>query len=230
MYRGRRILAIVPARGGSNRIPRKNVRPLAGVPLVARAIEAAAQAEEIDLCVVSTDDAETAAIARRRSARVIERPAALATAEARTEPALVHALDTLESEGVAPFDVMVLLEPTSPLRRPETVSACIRRLIDADASSLMTVHEITANLGRVRGGIFRPLVPEAPRRRQEREPFYAEVGVAYVCRVAYLRATGSLLADDWLAEVVSAREAIDINEPEDFTIAEALFQEAESSP
>jgi len=229
MYAEQRIVAIVPARGGSGRVPRKNVRPLAGKPLLAYAIEAADAVPEIDVCAVSTDDAEIASVARAHGARVIDRPAALAADDARTEPALLHALDALAAAGEAAFDVLVLLEPTSPLRRPETVSRCVRRLIDEGGESLMTVCRAHANLGGVHDGKFDPLFPNAPRRRQEREPLYAEVGVAYVCRVPFLRATGSLVTADWLAEPVSAEEAVDINEPLDFITAETVLGNMENT-
>ena len=226
MYADQRILAIIPARGGSSRVPRKNLHPLAGKPLLVYAIEAAARVPEIDLCAVSTDDPDIAATARAHGARVIDRPAELSTAEARTEPALLHALDALQDGDDDAFDVLALLEPTSPLRRPATISRCIRRLIDDGGQSLLTVSRSHANPGRVDNGMFRPLFPDAPRRRQDREALYIEAGVVYVCRVPFLRATGSLVAADWLAEPVSADEAIDINEPGDFVAAETFLKQA----
>lgn len=218
-----RTLGIIPARGGSRGIPGKNIRPLAGKPLLAWTAAQVARVPELTLAVVSTDDTEIAALGRKCGLRIIQRPAKLATADAPTEWALIHALDELMAGGEAPFDLVAVLEPTSPLRRPETISTCIRKLAESRANSLMTVVESRANLGHVIDGYFRPLIPHAPRRRQDRQPFHIESSTVYVCRVDHLRRSGTLVADDWLAVVVSPEEAIDINEPLDFILAESVI-------
>ena len=227
MHDNQTVLAVIPARGGSARVPGKNLKSLGGRPLIDHTAILTGRVSEIDLTVVSTDDTEIAARAKAFDLRVIERPAALATAEARTETALLHALDVLAAEGQK-FDYVVVLEPTTPLRTPETVSRCIRRLIDESGDSLLTVSPRHAIPGRLQDGVFRPMIENAPRRSQDREPLYDEAGVAYVCRVAHLRETGSLVAPFWLAEPVSPREAMDINEPIDFIIAQALIDGAEN--
>lgn len=225
-----RVLAVIPARGGSKGVPRKNIRPLAGRPLIEWTIEQARSVPELTLTVVSTDDAEIAEIARAAGIRVIDRPAELATSEAPTEGALLHALDTLEAEGEAPFDMVAILEPTSPLRRPETISTCIRTLAASTKPSLMTVVETRANIGLVEDGCFRTIVPNAPRRRQLRQPFYIESSTVYVCRVDHLRRTGWIVDEDWLAVPVSDQEAVDINEELDFVIAESLMAKRKENP
>jgi CMP-N-acetylneuraminic acid synthetase len=195
--------------------------------MLAYTIEAAAEIPEIDLCVVSTDDPEIASAASAYGARVILRPASLATTEARVEGAVLYTIDALEEEG-ASFDVLTLLEPTSPLRRASTVSRCIRRLIDSDGDSLLTVRPIHDNLGRLQNGLFHPLFPDAPRRQQERETLYVEAGVAYVCRIPWLRKTRSFAAADWLAEPVSEEESLDINEPLDLLVAETMINQTKA--
>lgn len=215
-------LAVVPARGGSKAVPRKNIRPLGGRPLLLHTLEQVAAVSEIDCCVVSTDDEEIAGIARRAGVRVVERPPELSGDTAPTEWALLHALDVLEAEGHR-FDYVLVLEPTSPFRRPETIRKCMRRISDDDGESLVTLLETRASLGRIVAGRFRPLVPGAPRRRQDREPLYEESSTVYVARVDFLRRTGSLVCDDWLAVVVDPEEAVDINTPLDFEIAEAVL-------
>ncbi len=223
MIDGQRIVAVVPARGGSVSVPRKNIRLLGGVPLLVHTLRHAGAVPEIDLTVVSTDDAEIKAVAATAGAHVIDRPAALATAEARTEPALLHALDALEAAGEAPFDLIAVMEPTAPLRRPATVSAALQMLASRPEPSLMTVIESRSNYGRLEGGVFRPLFPDLPRRRQERAPLYVESGTVYACRVGHLRAAGTLVAADWLALPVPEDEAVDINSETDFAIAEAML-------
>jgi N-acylneuraminate cytidylyltransferase len=223
MLHDKRFLAVVPARGGSKSVPRKNIRLLAGRPLLHYTLAQAAGVPEIDRMVVSTDDAEIAAVARAGGAEVVDRPADLATDSAPTEWALLHALDRLEAGGER-FDFVVVLEPTSPFRSPNTIRRCMSRILETGAPSLMTVIETRDNIGRLDHGQFRPLVPGAPRRRQAREPFFVESSTVYVARVDFLRETGSLVADDWAAEPVPEEEAIDINTPLDFAVAEALMQ------
>jgi N-acylneuraminate cytidylyltransferase len=223
MLRDNSFLAVIPARGGSKSVPRKNIRPLAGRPLLHYTLDQAAGVPEIDRTVVSTDDSEIAAVARAAGGAVVERPAALATDTAPTEWALLHALDRLEADG-SRFDFVIVLEPTSPFRTPATIRRCMARIVEAGAPSLMTVIETRDNIGRLEGGRFRPLVPGAPRRRQDREPFYVESSTVYIARVDFLRQTGSLVAVDWLAEPVPDEEAVDINTALDFAAAEALMQ------
>jgi CMP-N,N'-diacetyllegionaminic acid synthase len=221
MHNGKRILAVIPARGGSIAVPRKNIRPLGGRPLIAWTFEQVRSVAELDMVVVSTEDAEIRALAERGGVRVVDRPAKLATATAPTEPALLHALDVLETEGTT-FDYVGVLEPTSPFRRPETIAECIRTIIARDGVSLMTVRETRSVYGRLSDGYFRPLFPGAPRRRQEREPLFMESSTVYFARVDWLRRTRTLVTEDWLAVTVDEREGFDINTPEDFLVAEAI--------
>lgn len=219
----KRFLAVVPARGGSKSVPRKNVRLLAGRPLLHYTLDQVAAVPEIDRTVVSTDDPEIAAVARAGGGEVLDRPAELATDTAPTEWALLHALDRLEAEGNA-FDYVIVLEPTSPFRTPQTIRRCMSRIVETGAPSLITVIETRDNIGRLEDGRFRPLIPGAPRRRQSREPFCVESSTVYIARVDFLRKTGSLAADDWAAEPVPDEEAVDINTPLDFTVAEAMMR------
>jgi CMP-N,N'-diacetyllegionaminic acid synthase len=221
MLAGKKFLAVVPARGGSKGVPRKNIRMFCGRPLLALTLEQAAGVPEIDRVVVSTDDAEIADLTRSAGGEVVERPSDLAGDAAPTEWALLHALDVLAGANEA-FDYVMVLEPTSPLRSPDTIRRCMKEIIESGMESLVTVVETRSNIGRVQNGVFRPLAPGAPRRRQEREPFYVESSTVYICRTEYLRKTGSLVADDWQAVTVSDVEALDINTELDFTVAEAL--------
>jgi len=223
MLANKRFLVVIPARGGSKSVPRKNIRPLVGRPLLHYTLDQVRGVPEIDRAVVSTDDAEIAAVTRAGGGEVLDRPAHLATDSAPTEWALLHALDTLEADGSA-FDYVMVLEPTSPFRTPETIRRCMARIVESGAQSLMTVIETRANIGRLDKGFFRPLVAGAPRRRQDRKPFHVESSTVYIARVDFLRQTGSLVAGDWAAEVVPEAEAIDINTQQDFLVAEALMK------
>ncbi len=225
MLSGKTFLAVVPARGGSKSVPRKNIRELAGRPLLLYTLDQIASVPEIDCAVVSTDDPGIAEVARAGGGQVLDRPPELASDTAPTEWVLLHALDVLESDGAA-FDYVMVLEPTSPLRTPGTIRRCMARIAEGDARSLMTAVETRANIGRLESGLFRPLVPGAPRRRQDRAPFFLESSTVYIACVDFLRKTSSLVADEWMAEVVPEAEALDINSATDFAVAEALARAA----
>ena len=148
----------------------------------------------------------------------------MAGPDAPTESAMIHALDTLAMQGEEEFDYVALLEPTSPLRRPETVRKCIRYLIEQGASSLLTVKETRESLGRIgTDGYFHLLESSQARRRQDRPPLYAECGVLYLVRVGHLRKTNSVKADNWLPYVVEDEEGVDINCEKDLMFAESLL-------
>ena len=122
------VLAVIPARGGSKSIPLKNIRPLNGIPLLAFTIQAAKRSAYLDRYVVSTDHADIVRVAREYGAEVIERPADLATDQAPTEWALLHALEVLARQSYRP-EFVVTLEPTSPLRSTELIDRCIAEAI-----------------------------------------------------------------------------------------------------
>ncbi len=123
-------LALIPARGGSKGLPRKNVAPLGGKPLIVHSIEAARAAARVDRVAVSTEDQEIAAVALAAGAEVIERPPALATDAARSADVALHALEAAGSGGA---DLLVLLQPTSPLRSAAEIDACLARFDAARA-------------------------------------------------------------------------------------------------
>jgi CMP-N-acetylneuraminic acid synthetase len=223
MYKGRRVLGVVPARGGSKGVPRKNIRLLAGEPLIGHTLRTARQVASLDQLVVSTDDSEIASISQSYGVRVIDRPKRLAEDNSPTETALLHALDTLETEGER-FDIILVLEPTSPLRSAQTIAEAVVVCVDGSAPSILAVRESRENFGFIQNGYFRTIIPDAPRRRQERQPVYIESSTIYACRVEYLRRTGTLVADNWGALVVPASEAADINNEDDFQWVEYLMQ------
>ncbi|MCK4302580.1 MAG: acylneuraminate cytidylyltransferase family protein, partial [candidate division Zixibacteria bacterium] len=132
-------LAIIPARGGSKGIPRKNLRLLAGKPLIAHTIEHARQARSIDRILVSTDDPEIASVSQRYGAEVIFRPSEISGDTASSESALLHALEHLEkTEGYRP-DLVAFLQCTSPLTSPGDIDSTVQALLDGDADSALAV-------------------------------------------------------------------------------------------
>ena len=222
-----KVVALIPARGGSKGIPRKNLQPIGGIPLVARAILTAKAASRVDRVLVSTDDPEIASVARSYGAEVVMRPADLSGDTASSESALLHALDQLEREGDLP-DLLVFLQCTSPLLLPEDVDGTIETLIEQEADSAFTgtsfYHFIWKQEGE-RGGVGVNHDPRVRPRRQEREGQYLETGGAYVMRVAGFRETRHRFFGKTALYLLPQARAFEIDEPLDLVIAEALHQE-----
>lgn len=175
-------IVIIPARGGSKGVPRKNVRPVAGKPLIAWNIEAARGAQAIDQVVVSTDDDEIAAVSERFGARVIRRPSEISGDAASSESALLHVLSVLQRENTLP-DEIIFMQCTSPLTESQDIDNCIKKFEEVGADSAFTAKEFFYFIWKQQpdgsaDGInhdkrFRP-------RRQDREPQYEENGAIYV--------------------------------------------------
>jgi CMP-N-acetylneuraminic acid synthetase len=187
MIDGRSVLAIVPARGGSKGIPRKNLRMVGGRPLVARAADVARSVPEIDRAVVSTDDAEIAKVAKEAGLDApFVRPEAISSDTATSLDVLIHALEAVEQADHRRYEIVVLLEPTSPLRTPRHVSATIRMLVDGGYDSVWTVSETDTKAHplkqlSVTDGALRFYDPKGGNvtARQQLSPVYHRNGVAY---------------------------------------------------
>jgi CMP-N,N'-diacetyllegionaminic acid synthase len=216
------VLAIIPARGGSKRVPRKNLKPILGEPLVVRAIHAAHAAASISRTIVSTEDDEIAELARRHGAEVVLRPLELATDTTSTEDVLLHVLETLEQSGEPLPAYVMTLEPTSPLRTPELLDACVELAIARNADSVVTVAETRDLYGRLDGDRFAFLDPTRVPRK-DREPLYREVGVAYVTRTDWLREHRSVIGESLYAIVVPEERAADVNTELDLVVADATL-------
>lgn len=147
MDRSPRVLAVIPARGGSKGLPGKNIRALAGLPLIAHSIAAARMVPEITRCVVSTDSPEIAEVARAHGGDVpFIRPAELAQDDTPMAPVLRHALTTVEAEECSQYDLLLLIDPTSPARDPRQISAAIAQLVGSPGlDGVISVSQPTFN-------------------------------------------------------------------------------------
>ena len=215
------VLALVPARGRSKGIPRKNLAPLAGRPLLAWTIAAAHESETVTRVVVSTDDPEIAAAARALGAEVLERPLELGTDETPMRAVIDHALAALE-----PGDVLVLLQPTSPLRRPEHIDDAVRLLVETDADCVVSVVEVPHRFApeSLMGLDDGRLVPlgDAAGRRQDKQPVYARNGPAVLALRAD-RLGDDLYGGDCRAYPMRPEDSLDVDEPFDLELAEWLL-------
>ncbi len=222
-------LAVIPARGGSKAIPRKNLRPLAGKPLIAWTIAAALQARRVDRVLVSTDDEEIAATARAAGAEVpFLRPAELAGDDVHSVHSVLHALDWLEAQEGATPQVVAMLLPTSPLRSARDLDRALELLENSGAPSVISVCAAGTPLGSLRWLRDGRLVPlerggERNFQRQDVEQLYAVNGSIYVAAAESLRRHRGFHIDGAVGSVMSRLHSIDINTPEDFAIAEALM-------
>ncbi|MCB7128041.1 MAG: acylneuraminate cytidylyltransferase family protein [Candidatus Brocadiales bacterium] len=223
MRRTHSFLAVIPARGGSKSIPKKNIIPLAEKPLIYYTIEEAKKSKYIDRIIVSTDDQKIAEISKGFGAEVIMRPSEFGTDTARTELAVIHVVETLKNTEGYEADIVVTLEPTSPLRTHQLIDRCIEKLMTADADSVIAVVETSSLVGRVIDGRFEYLIKNQPRRRQDREPLYKESSAVYVTKTETLLGMQSVLGQKLYAVIADRGEAIDINTPLDFVIAEAVL-------
>lgn len=217
-----KILAIIPARGGSKGIPRKNVRLLAGKPLVAYTIEHACQARSVDRVVVSTDDPEIAVVSEQYGAEVVWRPAEISGDTASSESALLHTLDFLEqTEGYRP-DLVVFLQCTSPIRRPEDIDQAVQILLDEDADSLLSVVPFHLFIWRLVDDQGQPVDYDYRHRprRQDRQPEYMENGSIYVFKPWVLRRFNNRLGGKIALYVMDGWSSVDINTLRDLELCE----------
>lgn len=199
------ILGVIPARGGSKGLPRKNLRSLAGRPLIAWTIEAAKNAKLLDRFVVSTEDDEIATVAQQYGAAVLERPRELATDEATTLSVLQHVLTQIEA------DTVVLLQATSPIRNPGLIDSCIQQFTTNGADSLATgfiCHFVEYGKNQ--------------RRRQEIEGFFYDDGNVYVMR-ADLLASGGRYGTRIERVLLDREQNVEIDDEFDFWLAEQVL-------
>ena len=223
-------IGIIPARGGSKGIPRKNVRSLCGKPLVAWVIEAALASGHLDRVVVSTDDTEIAQLSQRYGAEVVMRPAELADDKASSESALLHALDWLEqAEGYVP-DLLVFLQCTSPLTLAEDIDGTVQALLNEQADSALAVAPFHYFLWQQDSSGDAAGINHDKRvrlRRQDREPQYQETGAVYVMRTQGFRQARHRFFGKTALYVTPPERCLEIDELVDFQIAEVLIRERE---
>lgn len=227
-----RVLAVVPARGGSKGLPGKNIRPLRGIPLIAHTLLMARMCQSIDRVVVTTDSDEIADVAKRFGGDVpFLRPAALAQDDTAIWPVLQHALATVEHAEAREYDYLALLDPTSPGRTPEDLEGALQRLRTAvDADGIVGVSQPPFNPMWTcvveQDGWMKDLVAAAGTytRRQDVPTVYRINATLYIWRTPFVRRAPSwrVGARNLMYEVPEQR-AVHIDSLDDFEHAEALL-------
>ena len=229
MLNGQRVIAVIPARGGSKTVPGKNVHPLGGRPLISWSIGIAKEVAEIDRVIVSTDDSQIASVSLKYGAEVYVRPPHLATDEALVIDALKDLINTLRGEKES-VEWLVLLEPTCPLRTSEDVRNCLRLLNDGIHDSVATFKEADLNphrAWRIADGVpevfISGAVPWMPRQKLPKA--YQLNGAVYVFRANMLdHETRSLLLGKPAAVVMPRERSQDIDDRVDFAVVETVLK------
>lgn len=215
-------LAIIPARGGSKRLPRKNVLDLCGKPLIAWSIEAALKSKYISKIIVSSDDEEILNIAKEYKADFIKRPDELASDTATTFDALKHTLENVEK-----YDYVVLLQPTSPLRTEKHINEAIELIEEKNADAIISVCEMEhsplwSNILDENLDMSNFLSDEVLNKRSQDLPKYYRLnGAIYICKIdKFLQNRGFFLKDKVFAYIMDKKDSVDIDEEIDFKLAQ----------
>lgn len=231
-----RVLGLIPARGGSKGVPRKNIRPLHGKPLLAYTAAAALAARSLSRVLLSTEDEEIAAAGRALGLDVpFLRPAELAQDTTAMLPVMQHALQFAEAQD-GRYDAICLLQPTNPLRRAEDIDGCVEKLLQSDATSVVTMLPVPAEYNphwvyfQDAEGVFRLSTGEATpiTRRQALPPAYHREGSVYVTRRDTLLLDGSLFGPKLLGYPMEPERSVNIDTLEDWHRAEALLAQPEN--
>ena len=226
MLGDKRILAVIPARGGSKGIPGKNIKMLAGKPLLAWTIEAAKGSRYIDRLILSSDDKDIISVALEYGCEVpFVRPANLAQDDTPGIAPVLHALEVLEEK----FDYVVLLQPTSPLRQTEDIDACIEKCLEEQAMSCVTVSEVKENpnwMFTLEEGLYlKRLLSEGGKykRRQDCPTYYVLNGAVYVMQCEWVQREKRTVFEGTIASIMPKMRAVDIDEMLDFQLCELVI-------
>lgn len=227
-----RVLGLIPARGGSKSVPRKNISLLRGKPLLQYTAEAALASQNISRTLLTTDDEEIAEVGRACGLEVpFLRPAELGRDDTPTLPVIQHALNWLEERGER-FDVVCLLEPTSPIRRPGLIDSCLDLLRTSGADSVVTIVPIPSEYNphwvylRNPDGTLHLATGEADPipRRQDLPPAYSRDGSVYVSRRDVIMKQRSLYGKRIAGFVVGNEESVNIDDNADWKRAEEMLK------
>lgn len=222
------ILTVIPARGGSKGVPRKNVRPVGGKPLIAWSIEAAAKSKMVDFFCVSTDDDEIADTAREYGAEVLYRPSDIAGDRTPMVEVVQHALQICEERRGCTYDYLLLLQPTAPLRTAEDIDEALKNLLEAGADSVISMYQVEdahpARMYLVEDGYLVPFYQEPPGSlRQDLPKVFHRNGAIYACKTALIKKEGKLWGGKMVPYIMPKERSANIDDLQDLVIADFLL-------
>jgi N-acylneuraminate cytidylyltransferase/CMP-N,N'-diacetyllegionaminic acid synthase len=228
MYNGKTFLAIIPARGGSKRLPNKNILPLAGKPMLLWTVESAMQSKYLDEIILSTDSDDIIKVVENYKIKTIKRPLELASDTAKTIDVVKHVIENIDKK----YDFIVLLQPTSPLRTSKHIDEAIEQLIKLNADAVISVTEVDHS------PLWCNILPESlsmenfisedikHKRSQELPKFYRLNGAIYICKTKKLIEENTFfLKKNVYAYIMDKKSSIDIDEELDFKLAEIILKE-----
>jgi CMP-N-acetylneuraminic acid synthetase len=235
MYQGKRILAVIPARGGSKAVPRKNIKPVLGKPLIAYSIEVGLQSELLDKLIVSSDDEEIIEISKKYGAEVpFVRPKDLGLDTIPMVPVLKHAVEFMESLDKTRYDYIILLQPTDPLRIVEDVDNVIKKLVDTDADSVISLCQVDSVhpilMKKIENDKILPYCIEEKEgtRRQDYKPdAYMRNGAIYAVSRDVLMEKGSIWGEVSRPYIMPKERSVGIDDELDFKLVEILLTKRE---
>ncbi len=227
-----KVLGIIPARGGSKGIPRKNVKPLLGRPLLSYTTESALRSKRLSNVILSTDDAEIAEMGRDLGVEVpFIRPSELASDSAPTFQVVVHAVEYMEKNNSFKFDAVCLLQPTNPLRRAEDIDACVELLEDSRADSVISILPVPHQYNPKwvywrdeKGEMILSTGESAPvSRRQDLPDAFHREGSVYVTRREVLDTYGDLYGRKVQGYEIEPQRSVNIDTLDDWKQAEKIL-------
>ncbi|MEP4034020.1 acylneuraminate cytidylyltransferase family protein [Roseibium polysiphoniae] len=223
-------IAIIPARGGSKAVPGKNLKPLAGKPLIGWSIEEALKVESISKVIVSTDDEEIAEVSRSFGAEVpFLRPEALAGDSVHAFHVILHYINWVRERGEVESDAIAMLLPTAPLRRHWHISKALNLFWKAPAAPVISVYKSLTPLISLRWieeGALQPVVsaPDLNLQRQNLRPVYGVNGSIYIAKPDVLEMEGTFHSKNARPYIMDRLHSMDINSHDDFAMAEHLLK------
>jgi len=224
-------LVIIPARAGSKRLPNKNIKMLLGKPLLAYTIDAVKNSQHVNRFIVSTENQEIATISTTYGAEVLIRPRELAQDESSTEDVVFNVLDQLQQKEQYTPDVIILLQPTSPLRTTEDINSALTMFLTSSGDSLISVTEFDHTpywAFRIEKGFLKSeFTQDKLKRSQESPKLYRPNGSIFIIRTQTFLKNRSFYTNHSIPYIMPRERSIDIDDEFDFSMAEILLKKSE---
>lgn len=229
MTNSNHIVAIIPARGGSKGVPRKNIKLIGGKPLIFYSIAEAKKSKYITRVIVSTEDKKITKIAKSFGAEVVKRPITLARDNSKTISAIRHVINFLEKNEKYPVDTLVILQPTSPFRNVYDIDSCIKKFINNKFESIVSISEPAKSpywMFTMKKGSLKPIlkINKKHHRRQDLPKIYELNGAVYVTSRQIVMEKNTILSDRMGGYIMPIERSIDIDNKFDFKIANLLMK------